>query len=112
MNLESRAVVFEDVARQVLATGHRKPPEHFMNAIGKIKYFTFKNNYQKQFLEILEAITEDDIRRVAKKLLSTQPSVAARGEITKIPTYENIQSALLDVEGRLPGSKGRLLSFR
>lgn len=35
MNLESRPVVFEDIARQVLATGHRKPPEHFMDAIGK-----------------------------------------------------------------------------
>lgn len=57
MNLESRAVVFEDVARQVLATGHRKPPEHFMNAIGKIKplrrtyvrtqYFIFKKKLTK-----------------------------------------------------------------
>lgn len=35
MNLESRAVVFEDVARQVLATNERKPPQHFIDAIGK-----------------------------------------------------------------------------
>lgn len=35
MNLESRAVVFEDIARQVLATDHRKPPEYFINEIGK-----------------------------------------------------------------------------
>jgi len=34
MNLESRAVVFEDIARQVLATNHRKPPLHFIDAIG------------------------------------------------------------------------------
>lgn len=34
MNLESRPVVFEDVGRQVLATGHRKRPEHFINEIG------------------------------------------------------------------------------
>lgn len=36
MNLESRPVVFEDVGRQVLATGHRKRPEHFIAEIGKI----------------------------------------------------------------------------
>lgn len=35
MNLEARPVVFEDIARQVLATGHRKRPEYFMNAIGE-----------------------------------------------------------------------------
>lgn len=34
MNLESRPVVFEDIGRQVLATGHRKPPSHFINEIG------------------------------------------------------------------------------
>ena len=34
MNLEARPVVFEDIARQVLATGHRKRPEYFIEAIG------------------------------------------------------------------------------
>lgn len=33
MNLESRPVVFEDVGRQVLATGERKPPDYFMSQI-------------------------------------------------------------------------------
>lgn len=35
MNLEARPVVFEDVARQVLATGHRKNPEDYIEKIGK-----------------------------------------------------------------------------
>lgn len=35
MNLEARPVVFEDIARQVLATGHRKRPEHYIEQIGK-----------------------------------------------------------------------------
>ena len=35
MNLESRPVVFEDLARQVLATGKRKSPKYFIDAIGK-----------------------------------------------------------------------------
>lgn len=34
MNLEARPVVFEDVGRQVLATGSRKRPDHFINEIG------------------------------------------------------------------------------
>lgn len=35
MNLEQRPVVFEDIGRQVLATGSRKRPEYFIHAIGK-----------------------------------------------------------------------------
>lgn len=36
MNLEARPVVFEDVGRQVLATGKRKPPSFFINEIGNL----------------------------------------------------------------------------
>lgn len=35
MNLEARPVVFEDIGRQVLASGRRKKPEEFIEAIGK-----------------------------------------------------------------------------
>ena len=35
MNLEQRPVVFEDIGRQVLATGHRHQPEYYYNKIGK-----------------------------------------------------------------------------
>lgn len=38
MNLESRPVVFEDIARQVLATGKRLQPQHFMDLISKWSY--------------------------------------------------------------------------
>lgn len=40
MNLESRPVVFEDLARQVLATGKRKSPKFFIDAIGKLLHCT------------------------------------------------------------------------
>ena len=36
MNLEQRPVVFEDIGRQVLATGHRHQPEYYYNKIGKL----------------------------------------------------------------------------
>lgn len=35
MNLESRPVIFEDVARQVLANGYRRQPQYFVEEIGK-----------------------------------------------------------------------------
>lgn len=36
MNLESRPVVFEDIGRQVLATGQRKKTQHFISSIGML----------------------------------------------------------------------------
>ncbi|XP_028164438.1 mitochondrial-processing peptidase subunit alpha [Ostrinia nubilalis] len=72
MNLEARPVVFEDVGRQVLATGKRKPPSFFINEI--------------------EKITADDIVRVARRMLSKQPAVAARGKLAHLPSFEEIQA--------------------
>ncbi|KAF5281083.1 hypothetical protein FQR65_LT14858 [Abscondita terminalis] len=91
MNLESRPVVFEDIGRQVLATGHRKRPEYFINEIDKI--------------------TKDHIVAVARRLLNSQPAVAARGDLRKLPSLQYIQQGLLDNDGRLPGSH-KLSIFR
>lgn len=44
-----------------------------------------------------------------KKLLDSQPCVAARGDLRKMPSLEYIQSAFLDSEGKMP--KGRKLSL-
>ncbi|KAJ8679891.1 hypothetical protein QAD02_015678 [Eretmocerus hayati] len=92
MNLEQRPVVFEDMGRQVLATGHRKRPEFYIEAI--------------------EKTTKDDIVRVARRLLKSPPSVAARGEVRQVPPITDIQAGLLDADGRLPGSRSRLSLFR
>ncbi|XP_044261911.1 mitochondrial-processing peptidase subunit alpha [Tribolium madens] len=88
MNLESRPVIFEDIGRQVLATGHRKRPQHFITEI--------------------EKITRDDIVSVAKRLLSSQPSVAARGDLRRMPALEFIQAGLVS-DGKIPS--GRKLSL-
>ena len=37
MNLESRPVIFEDVGRQILATGERKSPLYLCDMIGKYR---------------------------------------------------------------------------
>lgn len=92
MNLEQRPVVFEDIGRQVLATGSRKRPEYFIRAI--------------------DAITRNDINAVARRLLKSPPSVAARGEVRTVPSIGNIQAGLIDEQGRLPGSRSRLTLFR
>lgn len=91
MNLEARPVVFEDIGRQVLATGHRKRPEHY---IGEI-----------------EKVTEEDVRRVASKLLLSNPAVAARGNISGLPSLDDIRAGLTDASGKMPGGR-RLSLFR
>uniref|UniRef100_A0A2M4BJD2 Mitochondrial-processing peptidase subunit alpha n=1 Tax=Anopheles marajoara TaxID=58244 RepID=A0A2M4BJD2_9DIPT len=90
MNLEARPVVFEDIGRQVLATGERRRPEHFIQEI--------------------EKITAEDVQNVARKMLSSAPALAARGEIKGIPDVKDISTALAN-EGRLPGNR-RLSLFR
>lgn len=82
MNLESRPVIFEDVARQVLAQGHRKRPEYFIGLIDKV--------------------TRDDINRIGAKMLSSKVSLAAIGDIKKLPSFNDIELGLLDKEGILP----------
>ncbi|KAG7197753.1 hypothetical protein KM043_001577 [Ampulex compressa] len=92
MHLEQRPVVFEDIGRQVLATGSRKRPEYFIEAI--------------------EAISKERIHGIARRLLKSPPSVAARGEVRTIPTIGDIQSGLTSGQGRLPGSRSKLSLFR
>ena len=82
MNLESRPVVFEDVARQVLAMGYRRSPNYFIEAISKV--------------------TDEDIRRVAHKMLKSKPSVAALGDLKQLPPINDIETALGSKDGRIP----------
>lgn len=44
MNLESRPVVFEDIGRQVLATGGRKKTQHFIDSIGEFSIPKLNSN--------------------------------------------------------------------
>lgn len=47
-------------------------------------------------------VTASDIKRVATKMLRSKPAVAALGDLTEMPTYEHIQTALSSKDGRLP----------
>lgn len=71
MNLESRNVLCEDIGRQLLTYQER---EHASSLCRKV-----------------DNVTEQDLLRVAQKMLKTAPSMVAYGsELDKIPAYEEI----------------------
>ncbi|KNA11162.1 hypothetical protein SOVF_137740 [Spinacia oleracea] len=70
MNLESRMVASEDIGRQVLTYGERKPVEHFLKTI--------------------DEITEKDITSIAQKLLSSPLTMASHGDVLYVPSYDAV----------------------
>ncbi|CAB4064842.1 PMPCA [Lepeophtheirus salmonis] len=72
-------------ARQVLAQGKRKTTE--------------------EFHQLINDVTKDDLRRIARRMLTSKPSVAAVGEMKYLPSYKDIELALLDKKGSLPTHK-------
>ena len=82
MNLEARPVAFEDVSRQVMSTGQRRSPQFYIDAINRV--------------------TEEDIQRVATRMMKSKPSVAALGDIKQLPPIEDFETALSSKDGRIP----------
>ncbi|KAK4747139.1 hypothetical protein SAY87_026176 [Trapa incisa] len=70
MNLESRMIVAEDIGRQILTFGERKPVEHFLNDVDKI--------------------TLEDITTVARRFLSSPLTMASYGDVANVPTYDSV----------------------
>ncbi|CAN1219216.1 Mitochondrial-processing peptidase subunit alpha [Linum perenne] len=70
MNLESRMVASEDIGRQILTYSERKPVEHFLKAI--------------------DAVTEQDITKLAQKLISSPLTMASYGDVMDVPTYDSV----------------------
>lgn len=68
MNLESRAVVAEDIGRQVLTYGHRKPVDEFVKEI--------------------KALRPADLAGAVSKLIKTAPSLGVLGETAGLPRYD------------------------
>lgn len=74
MNLEQRPVVFEDICRQVLGHGYRKPPA--------------------EVLEDIKKVTSADLVRVAERMLTSKAAVVGYGNLAGLPDYEKIDAAI------------------
>jgi len=85
MNLESRPVIFEDCARQVLSLGRRRNTDYFIS--------------------LIEQVTKDDLNRIGRQMLDSKAAVAAIGSLKKMPSFSDIEIGLLDKEGALPSRR-------
>jgi len=73
MQLESRTLKLEDIGRQVMTYGKVQSPIEISEQISNVK--------------------PEDIQRVAKAMLATPVTIAAAGDLTSLPRYEQIQRA-------------------
>ncbi|KAG0495853.1 hypothetical protein HPP92_000544 [Vanilla planifolia] len=70
MNLESRVVASEDIGRQILTYGERKPME--------------------QFLKTIDELTLKDISSLAEKIISSPLTLASYGDVLHVPNYDSV----------------------
>jgi len=74
--MESRMVLFEDIGRQMLTYGKRETP--------------------KSICDRIDQVTADDIIRIAKKMVSSNPTIAAVGhDLSNVPRIEDVQRLVL-----------------
>ena len=46
-------------------------------------------------LSIAEAVTAEDIKNISEKMLAKKPCIAAIGELSRLPNYEDIERAIM-----------------
>nr|CDS25711.1 mitochondrial processing peptidase [Hymenolepis microstoma] len=74
MNLEMRPVAFEDMARQILASGEWKDPEYWV--------------------ERVNAVTADDVQQLLSRMLQSPLTLAGFGRMSKWPKFAEIQAEI------------------
>jgi len=74
MNLEMRAVMVEDIGRQLVLAG--------------------KVGTAQEFGRMVDAVTADDLRQTLWHCLASRPTVVAYGAVERLPAYEKIQQQL------------------
>jgi len=86
MNLEMRAVLMEDIGRQLVLSG--------------------KVGTAQEFGRMVDAVTVEDLVTVLSKCLETNPTVVAYGAIERLPSYEAIKDVLKNAKpGPLPETR-------
>ena len=74
MNLECKPILAEDIGRQILGMGFR---------------FT-----AQQLIERIDAVTSEDLANVARRFLENPPTLAAFGDVSSLPSYDTLRSAI------------------
>lgn len=89
MQLESRVVLCEDIARQYVSFGHRKDPH--------------------SICKLIDQVTKEDLLRVAKDMLRYPPSIGCVGhDLSHVPKFEDINAFVkMYVEESKKAVKGR-----
>ncbi|XP_010528943.1 PREDICTED: probable mitochondrial-processing peptidase subunit alpha-1, mitochondrial [Tarenaya hassleriana] len=70
MNLESRMIAAEDIGRQILTYGERKPVE--------------------QFLKTVDQLTLTDIADFTSKVIAKPLTMASFGDVMNVPSYDTV----------------------
>ncbi|KAG5452800.1 Mitochondrial-processing peptidase subunit alpha [Clonorchis sinensis] len=70
MNMETRAVTFEDIARQVLTSGTRHQPEYWV--------------------EKIDAVSATDVQELLHRMLQSPPTVVGFGRVGRLPSQADI----------------------
>lgn len=70
MNLESRVVVTEDIGRQILTYGKRKPLTEFIQGV--------------------RSLSLQDVSAVAQKIISTPLTMASWGDVVQVPRFDQV----------------------
>ncbi|KAG2306423.1 hypothetical protein Bca52824_026171 [Brassica carinata] len=72
MNLESRIIAAEDIGRQILTFGERKPVELFLKAV--------------------DGLTLKDITDFTSEIISKPLTMGSFGEVLSVPSYDTVSS--------------------
>jgi mitochondrial-processing peptidase subunit alpha len=72
MNLESKAVIAEDIGRQILTYNHRKMPHEFIAEVN--------------------SLTKQDLAAVAKDMLKSNPTLCMSGDVAGAPRFEAVKA--------------------
>ena len=86
MNLEAKGVAMEDIGRQLIMAGKVGTPSDFAS--------------------IIDAVTDADLTGAARRCLASPPTVVAYGDISYVPHYTTIASAMADAAKKLPPDGG------
>jgi processing peptidase subunit alpha len=90
MNLEQRPVVFEDVARQVLAVGKRQQADYYFNRISMLFICLYSNNFL-----FIERVQAEDIHQIARRIFSTPLALAGLGKgLNEMRSYEQLSDTI------------------